>query len=98
MYDVTRRSSFEHLAEWLKEIERYTPGAGAAPVKLLVGNKLDLDVERQVTRHEGEAWAREHGMLVRALAASLKWTRAPALTDSPPRPCPAALVVHRGLR
>lgn len=48
VYDVTRMDSFENLEQWLKEVQMYSPGNGEAVIKLLVGNKCDLD--RKVRR------------------------------------------------
>lgn len=62
-YDVTRRETFDHLSQWLDEVSAYTSGGGKDVVKLLVGNKVDRADERQVTRKEGEAWAKQRGML-----------------------------------
>lgn len=70
VYDVTRRDSFENLEQWLKEVKLYSPNNGEGVVKLLVGNKIDLDSERKVPREEAEAWARSQGMLF--LEASAK--------------------------
>jgi GTPase SAR1 family protein len=73
VYDVTRRDTFENLAEWLKEVSSYSPNAGEGVVKLLVGNKSDLlDGEgvEAVTMDEADAWARANGMLF--LKASAK--------------------------
>jgi Ras-related protein Rab-18 len=44
-------------------VKAYTSGGGKDVVKLLVGNKVDKADERQVTRKEGEAWAKQRGML-----------------------------------
>jgi Ras-related protein Rab-18 len=68
VYDVTRTDSFENLQQWLKEVQMYSPGNGESVVKLLVGNKCDL--ERQVPFEEADAWARSQGMLF--LEASAK--------------------------
>ena len=68
VYDVTRRDSFENLDQWLKEVKLYTPNNGEGVVKLLVGNKIDLD--RRVPREEAEAWAQSQGMIF--LEASAK--------------------------
>ena len=68
VYDVTKRDSFENLEQWLREVKLYSPNNGEGVVKLLVGNKIDL--ERQVPREEAEAWARSQGMLF--LEASAK--------------------------
>ncbi|TVU30492.1 hypothetical protein EJB05_22119 [Eragrostis curvula] len=62
VYDVTKRESFTNLAEvWTKEIEANS--ANKDCVKMLVGNKVDKDDERMVTREEGLAFAQESGCL-----------------------------------
>ena len=63
VYDVTRPETFQHLTQWLSEIEMYSPNGGKSVVKLLVGNKSDLEADRAVATAEGEAWARSKGML-----------------------------------
>ena len=68
VYDVTRIDSFESLENWLKEVQMYSPGNGESVVKLLVGNKCDLD--RKVGKEQADAWARSQGMLF--LEASAK--------------------------
>merc|ERR1719203_1151386 len=69
VYDVTRRESFENLEQWLKEVKVYCPNNGEGVVKLLVGNKIDLE-GRTISRAEAEDWARSQGMLF--LEASAK--------------------------
>lgn len=69
VYDVTRRDSFENLEQWLKEVKLYSPNNGEGVVKLLVGNKVDLE-NKVIPREEAEAWARSQGMLF--LEASAK--------------------------
>mmetsp|Transcript_37167 Transcript_37167/g.60569 ORF Transcript_37167/g.60569 Transcript_37167/m.60569 type:complete len:161 (-) Transcript_37167:36-518(-) len=71
-YDVTRRETFEHMNQWLEEVKQYTPGAGKDVILVLVGNKVDLDEKRQVSRKEGEAWARQRGMLFIETSAKTK--------------------------
>ncbi|KAF9674928.1 hypothetical protein SADUNF_Sadunf10G0178700 [Salix dunnii] len=57
VYDVTRRETFENLSEiWAKEVELYT---NQKCIKILVGNKVDKDSERVVSREEGMALAQE---------------------------------------
>jgi len=70
VYDVTRRDSFENLEQWLKEVKMYSPNNGEGVVKLLVGNKVDL--ERSVGRGEAEDWARSQGMLFLEASAKAK--------------------------
>ncbi|EOY18856.1 Rab gtpase c2a, alpha,atrab,atrab18b,atrabc2a,rabc2a isoform 3 [Theobroma cacao] len=59
VYDVTRRETFTNLSEiWAKEVELYSTNHEC--IKILVGNKVDRDSERAVTREEGMALAQEH--------------------------------------
>lgn len=46
VYDVTNEDSFDHLNQWLQEIERY---GTENVVKILVGNKCDLAATRKVS-------------------------------------------------
>ncbi|GAB2276825.1 Ras- protein RABC2a [Dionaea muscipula] len=64
VYDVTRRQTFSNLSEsegWAKEVELYSTNEEC--VKILVGNKVDREEERSVTREEGVALAQEHNCL-----------------------------------
>ncbi|GAQ90434.1 Rab family GTPase [Klebsormidium nitens] len=71
-YDVTRRETFTDLSDiWLKEVELYSTNPDC--IKMLVGNKVDRESERQVTKEEGKAFARQHGCLF--LEASAKTRR-----------------------
>ncbi|CAL1386972.1 unnamed protein product [Linum trigynum] len=52
VYDVTKRDTFTNLSEiWAKDVELYSTNHEC--VKLLVGNKVDKDSERSVSREEG---------------------------------------------
>ena len=54
VYDVTNRSSFENIDKnWYREIKIASPDI----VLILVGNKIDLESKRVVSRDEGEALA-----------------------------------------
>ncbi|KAH7829394.1 Rab2a [Monocercomonoides exilis] len=56
VYDVTRRQTFEGLHEWVQDLQKYgTPDL----VVTVVGNKCDRP-DRQVSRDEGEMFAREN--------------------------------------
>ncbi|KAH7662974.1 Small GTPase superfamily ARF/SAR type protein [Dioscorea alata] len=62
VYDVTRRETFTNLSdEWAKEIELYSTNQDC--VKVLVGNKVDQEADRMVSREEGIALAQEYGCL-----------------------------------
>lgn len=60
VYDVTRRETFEGISAWLAELKQL-----ASPIVtcVLVGNKSDLEQERQVTTEEGATFAAKLGML-----------------------------------
>ncbi|CAK4073350.1 unnamed protein product [Aphanomyces euteiches] len=54
VYDVTDRESFQHVKEWLDEIDQK---ASEHVNKLLVGNKSDLIAERVVSTDAGKEFA-----------------------------------------
>ncbi|MFX0090174.1 MAG: Rab family GTPase [Candidatus Hodarchaeota archaeon] len=58
VYDVTDRSSFEAVDEWIREFRSTT--REHVPL-VLVGNKIDLAHERQVSYAEGEIKAKDVG-------------------------------------
>ena len=60
-YDVTREITFEHLQQWIEEADAYTTSEHV--VKMLVGNKIDLESEREVSRDRGADFARKHQMM-----------------------------------
>lgn len=60
VYDITRRETFHHLASWLEDAKQH---ANANMTIMLIGNKSDLTHRRQVSTEEGEAFAKEHGLV-----------------------------------
>lgn len=62
VYDVTSRSSFEHIPQWLSDVRQL---AGKEAVVMLVGNKSDLAEgdKRQVTHNEGSLFAQQHDLM-----------------------------------
>lgn len=54
VYDITLRSSFENLQKW-----HQTVITTSNPFCIVVGNKLDLEIERQVSIDEGEKFANQ---------------------------------------
>ncbi|XP_065046786.1 ras-related protein RABC1-like isoform X1 [Musa acuminata AAA Group] len=62
VYDVTRRETFTNLSDvWGREIDLYSTNQDC--IKMLVGNKVDKESERAVTKKEGIDFAREYGCL-----------------------------------
>ena len=59
IYDITCRESFKELENWLGEVERH---ASSQVLKILIGNKCDLEEKREIQKDEGEAFAMRNGM------------------------------------
>jgi len=59
VYDVTSSESFDHVEEWLSEVDRY---ANENTSKLLVGNKADLIEEKQVPEETAQRFADKLGI------------------------------------
>lgn len=59
VYDITSKTSFSSLQRWMTDISTH---ADKDVTVALIGNKGDLDGERQVTREEGEAFAKEFNL------------------------------------
>ncbi|ESL06427.1 hypothetical protein TRSC58_05900 [Trypanosoma rangeli SC58] len=60
VYDVTRRETFTHLQTWLEDARA---NANNAIVIMLIGNKCDLEAKRQVSREEGESFAKRNNLV-----------------------------------
>ncbi|KAL5971691.1 Ras-related protein ORAB-1 [Taenia solium] len=59
VYDVTSDESFRNLELWMEEIKRH---ARSDVIKILVGNKSDLEDRRKVTYEQGAEFANLHGL------------------------------------
>lgn len=59
VYDVTSQDSFDHVNDWLKEVNRY---AAEGTCKLLVGNKSDRSSDRVVTAEQAKEFADDIGV------------------------------------
>ena len=54
------RETFSHLSSWLEDARKHS---NKDMTIMLIGNKSDLDQKRQVAYSEGEAFAKEHGLV-----------------------------------
>ncbi|CAA0815354.1 Ras-related protein RABA6a [Striga hermonthica] len=54
VYDITRRSTFESLRKWLKELRQF---GSPEMVVVLVGNKSDITKSREVDMEDGKCLA-----------------------------------------
>ena len=61
VYDVSRRSTYNHLNSWLKDARNLTSNPDA--VIVLIGNKYDLEAQRDVTFEEHNQFAEENGLM-----------------------------------
>ncbi|KAJ6222653.1 hypothetical protein RDWZM_001198 [Blomia tropicalis] len=60
VYDMTRRSTYNHLSSWLTDARNLT---NPNTVIFLIGNKSDLESQRDVTYEEAKAFADENGLM-----------------------------------
>lgn len=58
VYDVTNRKSFENVSIWLDEVQKHCENI---PL-LLIGNKIDLEDQREVSSEEGKDLADKLGL------------------------------------
>lgn len=54
VYDIAKKETFNNLNKWLNEVETY---ANEGVLMILVGNKTDLNSQRQVSTESGAEWA-----------------------------------------
>ena len=59
LYDVTDKDSFKNLSNWLIEIEK---NASKNVLKVLIGNKSDLEDKRVISYNQGKEFADTYGL------------------------------------
>jgi len=59
VYDITNSQTFERAQSWVLELKRQVD---RDIILVLIGNKLDLENERQVSMRDGKQFADEKGM------------------------------------
>ena len=60
VYDITRRATFNHLGSWLTDARNLT---NPHTVIVLIGNKLDLSSQREVSFEEATRFAEQNGLI-----------------------------------
>eukprot|EP01088_Endostelium_zonatum_P004649 TRINITY_DN15964_c0_g1_i1.p1 TRINITY_DN15964_c0_g1~~TRINITY_DN15964_c0_g1_i1.p1 ORF type:complete len:206 (+),score=62.64 TRINITY_DN15964_c0_g1_i1:122-739(+) len=72
VYDITKRETFDALEQWRKTflIQAGEEGNEEFPM-LIIGNKTDLEDQRQVTQKDLNDWCKSHGGLL-GLQTSVK--------------------------
>ena len=56
VFDITSKNSFDELENWYKMVTEL-----ANPMMMFVGNKVDLEEQREVSTEEGKKFAEAHG-------------------------------------
>jgi len=60
MYDITNRESFENVEYWINEVRDQQVATGCSGdttgLFYVIGNKCDLDKEREVAYEDGRRW------------------------------------------
>lgn len=59
VYDISRRETFDNVINWIEDCKLNSP---KSVFIILVGNKSDLEEDRQVTTEEGEEFANRYGI------------------------------------
>ena len=59
LYDITQKSSFDHIRNWITEIDKF---GKQGVLKVIVGNKLDLENNRKITKEAAENLALKYGV------------------------------------
>ena len=59
VYDVTDKDSFDHLKNWMTDIDKF---AKEGVMRILVGNKCDLEQKRSVSVDEGREFAKKYNI------------------------------------
>ena len=60
VYDITDELSFNNIKDWLEDCKNLAP---SKTLLVLIGNKIDKEEERAITKEMGEEFATENGML-----------------------------------
>lgn len=66
VYDISDHESFDDMKRWMNELKMH---ADPNVVVMLIGNKCDLDAEREVDIEEANAFAKKHQMVFRETSA-----------------------------
>jgi len=59
LYDITQKASFDHIRNWITEIDKF---GKQRVLKVIVGNKLDMENNRKITKEAAENLALKYGI------------------------------------
>ena len=66
VYDIASKTSFDHLPDWIKDLSNVNLDE---VIFALVGNKNDLENNREVTKEEGLKYAEENNYIFEEISA-----------------------------
>jgi len=69
VFDVSNRRSFERLPFWLKELNRHKNTDLKLPT-ILIGNKIDMFLKREVLTEEASIFAKKHGLIYEEISVT----------------------------
>jgi GTPase SAR1 family protein len=61
VYDITARVTFHNVTGWLEDCKAHSSNQNL--VLILIGNKVDLEDQRKVTKKEGMDLAKKYGAM-----------------------------------
>ena len=59
VFDITDRDSFEHVKNWMADVDKF---AKEGVLRILAGNKCDLEHMRKISKDEGKELASKYGI------------------------------------
>ena len=60
-YDVTNKESFDKIYYWIKTVKEHISKENNTKI-VLIGNKIDLKQERQISEEEGKKMAQDYNL------------------------------------
>ena len=66
LYDITQKTSFDHIKNWITEIDKF---GKQGVLKVIVGNKLDLENNRKIKKEDAENLAAKYGVKLWEISA-----------------------------
>ena len=60
MYDVTKQESFDSIPKWIETVKENNENDGLQMI--LIGNKIDLENERKISKEQGREFAEKNAM------------------------------------
>lgn len=62
VYDITDVSSFQKLKTWIDLAKEQSASSSVEPVMILVGNKIDLEKDRKISKEIAKLFSEEHNL------------------------------------